>query len=143
MKKSRGQDWMNRHNSTQQEIEARIIAAQRKLNDRLNDINKRMAGRIRGVSEEQGIDALKLQFKSNVKIDHYKWTCEYSFQPGRRCFASGSLILPGTTAYKGNQNYNKTGRTNKDGFFIDVNIYPEIIWLTKGEFTMRKLKGQL
>lgn len=136
--------------SSYKEIEAKIIAAQLKLDARINRItasvdrmNYRMAAKIDSMAVQQGADALKEQFKHGIQVTHYDWTCEYSFLPTRRCFTSGSLIFPCTKAYKGKQNYGKTGRKNKNGFFLDVNIYPEEIWLTKGEFTMRKLKGQL
>lgn len=143
MKKSRGQDWLDKHNS-------KMAAKQKQLDERINrittsidDMNRRMSDKIRGVSEQQGAEALRQQFYNGTKVGHYNWTCEYSFWPARRCFASGRLILPGCKAYKGKQNYIKTGKTTEAGFFIDVNIYPDELWLSKEEFTVRKLKGLL
>ena len=148
MKKSRGQDWMNRHN-TQHEIEMKIAASQHRISNQVDRItekvalmNQRIAKRMANIHSQSGIDALKEQFDLGLTITQYKWTYEYSFLLGRRCFTDGSLILPGRKAYKGKQDHTKMSK-NKSGFYVDVNIYPEEIWLTKGEFTMRKLKGQL
>ena len=141
MKKSRGQDRMDRHN---QEIDMKMDMISNQVDRiaaRAAVLNYRIAKRLGGIHAHEGIAALKEQFKNGIKITKYNWTYEYSFLPSRRCFTNEKLILPGTKAYKGIFNHGKT--INKDGFFLDVNIYPEEIWVTKGEFTMRKLKGQL
>ena len=138
MKKARGQDWMIKHR-TKQEIKAHITETQRTLDKRISNMNERinaMTARIRNTINEE---MLAKRFKEGDKIEQYEWNYEYSFHLGRRCFASDSLLIPGSKAYKGTF---VVGRIidNSSGLGI---VYPEEIWLTKEEFTIRRLKGQI
>jgi len=91
------------------------------------------------IKDRVGEEFLANRFNEGEKVDQYNWNYEYSFQPGRRCFASNNLILPGTKVYKGTF---ALGRINNNSPGMSM-PYPAEIWITKEEFTVRRLKDQI
>lgn len=126
--------------STADEIETRIANAQCHLTKRIDALNDRIMEMQTRMNETMTYNQLISEMQSGTKVDHYEWTHEYSFQPGRRCDLSEKLIIPGTKAYKGKF---AVGKETIHTILTPSAIYPAELWLTKEEFTVRRLKGQI
>jgi len=126
--------------NTIHEIEAKIAATQDHLTKRIDALNERIMEMHQRMQHDIDLEAVLNLFKSGEKIDHYRWNSEYSFLLGRRCFVSDRLIIPGTQAYKGTW---AVGKVSIGNSLPPTTVYPEMIWLTKEEFIVRRLKGQI
>jgi len=126
--------------NTIHEIEAKIAATQDHLTKRIDAMNERILEMQQRIQRDIDTEAVLNLFKSGEKIDHYRWNYEYSLSPSRRCFVSNKLILPGRKAYKGIW---AVGKVSVGNSLPPTTVYPEIIWLIKEEFIVRRLKGQI
>lgn len=125
--------------STIHEIEARIAATQDHLTKRIDALNERVTEMAQRINSDMHKQVLVDRFKEGGRVEQYNWNYEYSFQPGRRCFTSDKILVPGIKAYRGTWTVGKImSDPSPQGL-----VYPEEIWLTKEEFTVRRLKGQI
>jgi hypothetical protein len=112
--------------STAKEIEAKMIAAQQKISKRVNTLNDIINRMVDETHQTMRYEMLQNRIRNGDKID-YDWTEERIVVP-KIDIATGKTILPGSIAYKG------TARPFKDY---------QNCWLSKEEFTVRRLKGQI
>jgi len=125
---------------TVHEIEVKIAATQDHLTKRIDAMNDRILEMTTRMSGHMAETMLVNQFKEGGKVEQYSWEYEYNFLLSRRCFISNNRLLPATQAYKGTFEIGKVIRENE---LPSGMVYPDEIWLTKEEFTMRRLKGQI
>jgi len=121
--------------STANEINLRIAAAAKNIDDRVKAMTKQIDMMNARMNAEVTRKLMIESYRKGEPIEHYKWNREYSFRPGRRCYISKTLLLPGTQAYRGILSKDDI-KDNPIGF-----IYMPEIWLSKEEFVIRRLKG--
>jgi hypothetical protein len=108
-------------------MEAKIAAVQQKLTNRINALSDSIDELTKHLHWSVRYEMIQERFKNGDKIDGYSWTRERTIIP-KPCCASDKTIYPGAIAYKGIAEAFSGGQT---------------IWLSKEEFIMRKLKGQI
>lgn len=124
--------------SSAKETEARLAATMAQLNNRVEHIEKMMNSGMRVLEQHMAEESFKQKFIDGERINHFVWKYERSFVL-RKCFTSGNTILPGMKAYKGTKNITPEMPADEADFII----YPQIVWLSREEFTVRKIKGQI
>jgi hypothetical protein len=121
-------------------MKALMAASEARLNKRIEEMNERIQIITLRIQGQVAEDMLVSKFENGQKIEYYHWTQSYSYKPGRRCFASGKLLIPGSQVYKGTC---QPGRQINVDVTLSRIVYPAVIWISKEEFVMRRLKGQL
>ena len=120
--------------STRKEIEAKIEANMRDMIQRINSLDKTIEAMTRKINAGVMVEVLRDEMQTtDTGVDLFEWNYERSWKPGRKCFTTLDLILPGTYAYKGRLTAENIASTG----------YPTEIWLTKEEYIMLRLKGNL
>ena len=111
----------------------KIDILEKVLNENIDPM--RIDKRMRRLSRQISQDLLAAHFEEGKQIKGITWTEEPAYVP-HRCFVSDEVIYPCTVAYKGT-------RTIELLDTLEITLKQETIWLTKEEFTMRRLKGQI
>lgn len=124
---------MRRMSETFREVEAKMQQAEKRMKSAMYKIDQQQKEMMKKVEELVIADTLKNRFCEGDPVKGYAWTHERSFGI-RYCFTSNRLIYPGQKAYR--------GEIRPDAPMEDV-MLPAEIWLTKEEFTWRRIKGQI
>jgi len=124
--------------STATELELKLKAAEMNLERRISRMERLLNNSMQMLSDKVAREELKDKFISGMKINHFMWTYERIYKP-RECFVSGKPIRFGAKAYKG---INELSPLMPPEDITDA-IYPQVVWLSKEEFTVRRLKGQI
>lgn len=123
------------------EFEARMAVTQQKLDKQFEEMNKIVDRMVtsynREALETMAEEEMHNRFDLGVTVNFYTWTYSYSFLPSRKCFTTQELITPGTKAYKGVKK-----KITADSNF-EYEFLPKEMWLTKEEFILRRLRGQI
>jgi len=84
-------------------------------------------------------DNLTKKFNKGEKPDGFSWTLERAMSM-RKCKASGKIIWPGEKAYKGSK---YLPPAPMEYILRNVSSAGIEIWVSKGEYLIRKLKDQI
>ena len=126
--------------STYKEIEAMAERAERQTEAMMKRFEKQIEDKLAYMEKKICQDIFRERFDAGEKIEGYDWTYERSYVL-RACYASGVTIYPMTKAYIGR------GVTSKqivdNTMDLQISLQPNEVWLTKEEFTTRRLKGQI
>ena len=123
-----------------QEMETILGQAQKKM-DILDEVLKdndsplRIDKRMRQLSERIAKQQLAAEFEEGKQIKGISWTEERAILP-HKCFITNEIIKPGTIAHKGTRMIELLDS-------LEVTHKKETVWLTKEEFLVRRLKGQI
>jgi len=118
--------------------EMRLKAAVENMDRRIERMETLLTDQMKMLADMTAREELKNKFISGMKINHFEWTYERIFK-SRKCFVSDKSIRFGTKAYKG---INELSPLMPPEDITDA-IYPQVVWLSKEEFTVRRLKGQI
>ena len=124
--------------STHDEIAAKMADMQKKMDKRILRMEKLIDEKMKLISERVVRENRTKQFNEGEKVNGFVWAYEYAGVP-HECIASGRTLLPLTKAYRGVKNLT----IELSSVDIDMATYPQVYWLSKEEFTIAKLKGQI
>jgi len=118
--------------------ELRLQMAVENMDKRIDRMERLLNNSMQMLGDKVAREELKDKFISGIKINHFEWTYERIYKP-RECFVSGKPIRFGAKAYKG---INELSPLMPPEEITDA-IYPQVVWLSKEEFTVRRIKGQI
>jgi len=124
--------------SSRDEVQIKVEKIRNDIDKRIERMNLILQEKMKIIKQRVARETLQKKFSNDEPVEYFEWTFKRVFTP-QTCFGCGKTIYPGMKAYKGVKSLCPEMPADQ----IEFVIYPQVIWLTKEEFTIRRLRGQI